>query len=65
MSIIRYLKAKDGLPDPSGSLSSSVSSRAITMANKEVRETINAKGKKCGPYNRLVSELLNLVVVTL
>lgn len=51
MSIVRYLEAKDGLPNPSGSLSSSVPSRAIAMANKKVREALNSKRGKRGPYN--------------
>lgn len=54
MSLLRYLKHKDGLPDPKGPLSSSVASRAIARANREVAELLSASGekKKRGPYRR-------------
>ena len=51
MSLLKYLKLRDGLPDPKGSLSNSVASSAIAMANKEVEKEI-AKKKKRGPYKR-------------
>ena len=40
MSILRYFKPKDSLPDPKGSLSASMSSEAIASANGEVREAM-------------------------
>ena len=42
MSILRYFKPKDSLPDPKGSLSASMSSEAIASANgeDEVREAM-------------------------
>ncbi len=56
MSLLRYLKHRDGLPDPRGSLSNSVSSRAITRANVEVEAELERQkkenGKKRGPYKR-------------
>ena len=54
MSIRRYFKPKDGLPDPKGSLSCSLPSQAIALANKEVEKVINEKGgsKKRGQYGR-------------
>ena len=53
MALLRYLKPRDGLPDPKGSLSLSVPSQAIARANREVQEAMNSKGrKKRGPYGR-------------
>lgn len=54
MSLRQYFKARDGLPDPKGSLSSNLSSRAIATANKEVEAALKArsKGKKRGPYQK-------------
>ena len=40
MSILRYFKPKDSLPDPKGSLSASMSSEAIASANGEVQEAM-------------------------
>ena len=40
MSILNYFKPQDGLPDPKGPLSQSLSSRAITAANSEVANVI-------------------------
>ena len=37
MSIRRYLKPIDGLPDPKGSLSTTIPSAAIASANREDR----------------------------
>ena len=52
MSIRSFFKQKDGLPDPKGSLSS-LSSKAIALANKEVEKAITSeKGKKRGQYKR-------------
>ena len=47
MDISRYFKSIEGLPDPKGSLSSSLHSRAIAQALKELWD----KKKKRGPYN--------------
>ena len=53
MALLKYLKPIDGLPDPKGSLSASMSSRTIAMANKEVEQVMNKeRGKKRGPYNK-------------
>ena len=49
MALRRYLQPKDGLPDPRGPLSSSISSAAITQANQEVSECAKDKGKR-GKY---------------
>ena len=55
-SLLRYLKHRNGLPDPRGSLSNSVSSRAISRANDEVEAELERQkkenGKKRGPYYR-------------
>ena len=40
MSILRYFKPKDSLPDPKESLSANMSSEAIASANGEVREAM-------------------------
>ena len=53
MSIRSFFKPKDGLPDPKGSLSSSLPSKAIALANKEVEKaTTSETGKKRGQYKR-------------
>ena len=58
MSILSFFKPKDGLPDPKGSLSRSLPSGAIALANKEVENIINEKvataggTKKRGQYGR-------------
>ena len=36
MALLRYLQAKDGLPDPKRSLSLSIPSRAIAAAKEKV-----------------------------
>ena len=52
MSILNYFKPKDGLPDPKGPLSRSVSSRAIATANSEVEKVIGGSAdKRRGEYN--------------
>ena len=49
--MLKYFKRKHELPNPRGSLSSSISPRAIASANREVEEEIRkAKEKKRGPY---------------
>ena len=51
MALLKYFKRKHELPNPRGSLSSSISPRAIASANREVEEEIRkAKEKKRGPY---------------
>ena len=52
MSILKYLRPKDGLPDPNGSLSAVVNPQAIARANKEVEAVITAEKKKRGPYKK-------------
>ena len=53
MSILRYFKQASGLPDPKGPLSSTISSRAIAEANKQVQEALGGeKNAKRGPYQR-------------
>ena len=47
MSIRRFFKPVDGLPDPKGSLSGVIPSPAIASANREVDS-----GKKRGPYEK-------------
>ena len=54
MSILNYFKPKDGLPDPKGPLSQSLSSRAIAAANSEIAKVIGGAAKKCGEYNKWV-----------
>ena len=50
MALLRYLKPTDGLPDPKGSLSSSMHPQAIARANEEVREAMKSVSRKHGPY---------------
>ena len=50
MALLRYLKPRDGLPDPRGALSLSMPSQAIAEANREVQEA-TSKAKR-GPYKR-------------
>ena len=47
MLIRRYFQPENGLPDPKGSLSCSLPSQAIALANKEVVKVIG-RTKKCG-----------------
>ena len=53
MALLRLLQPRNSLPDPRGSLSSSIPSQAITAANREVEEAIRtaASGKR-GPYGQ-------------
>ena len=39
MTLLKYLKNKDGLPDPRGSLSTVIPPRMISSANEAVRDT--------------------------
>lgn len=52
MSIRRYFKPVDGLPDPQGSLSRGVPSAAIASANLEVQRATGSAKKKRGPYKK-------------
>ena len=57
MSILNYFKKKTLLPDPEGSLSSSIAPNAIAAANQEVKALLKNSdaGSKCGqrgPYNK-------------
>ena len=53
MSLLKYFKPKDGLPDPSGPLSQSLPSRVIAAANSEVAKAIAVAGvKKRGEYHK-------------
>jgi len=51
MALLRWLQPRNGLPDPRGSLSSSILSQAIAAANREVEEAIRtASSGKRAPY---------------
>ena len=55
MSIRRYLKPIDGLPDPKGSLSTTIPSAAIAYANREDRHLAEFGGhtpRYCTAYRR-------------
>ena len=66
MSLLNYFKRKKDLPNPRGSLSSSISPRAIALANREVQEEIRrAKENKRGPYNKLVVSLTTSILITI
>ena len=54
-ALLRYFKKRDGLPDPKGSLSHTIPSRAISMANSEVTEATTGD-KKRGPYKKYSPE---------
>ena len=51
MTLLRYMKPIDSLPDPRGSLSHSIPSQAIAEANREVQKAM-AGGGKCGLYTK-------------
>ena len=52
MALFRYFKPIDGLPDPRGTLSTSILLTAIAQANHEVQKATGSKKKKLGPYKR-------------
>jgi len=57
MSLLKYFKSKNGLPDPRGELSSVILPWQIALANKEVQAELTAaekSGKKRGHYKRYV-----------
>ena len=62
MSLLQYFKSKDGLPDPRGELSSSVTSRAISRANIEVQAELEKEKKKRGPYRRYTYWSLSIAI---
>ena len=43
MLLLRYLKQKDGLPDPKASLTSKVPTRVVVRANREVEAELVSK----------------------
>ena len=57
MSIQRYFKRKDGLPDPKGSLARAIPSHAIASANLEVRNISRQENPKRGPYKRYTNHV--------
>ena len=46
MSILKYLKSKDGLPDPKGPHSMEIAGSAITSANREVQKKLRRAARK-------------------
>ena len=46
IALLRYLKTTDGLPDPKGSLSSSIQLQATVQGNEEVKEGPEKRIKK-------------------
>ena len=54
MSLLKYFRRKQRVPDPNGSLSTSISPRAISLANCEVQEELrkDKNRKKRGPYTK-------------
>lgn len=67
MALFKYLKPKDNLPDPKGSLSSSLRSSTIASANREVEAELiqmeKEKSRKRGSYRRQVKRAIDRVVV--
>ena len=55
MSLLKYLKPKDGLPDPKRPLLQSVPSPAIAAVKEEVNK-VESGGKKHGPYRQYTPE---------
>ena len=56
MSLLRYFKPANGLPDPKGSLSTTISPDVIAEMNKEVEEaTRSVAGGKRGHYQTYTS----------
>ena len=52
MSLLPFFRPKDGLPDPTRALSTSVPSAAIVQANREVQNPISGDKQKRGPYKK-------------
>jgi len=42
MCILKYLRSKDGLPDPKGSLSNEIPERANSFANQQIRREMES-----------------------
>ena len=40
MSLLKYFRRKEGVPDPEGPLLLSISSRTISLANREVQQEL-------------------------
>ena len=57
MSLLRFFKPIDGLPDPRGALSSSIHPEAIAQANKEVQKATNSEKQKHEPYTKYSTEV--------
>ena len=52
MALLRYLNPQNGLPDPRGSLSSTIPTQAIAQANEQVQEAIHTEKEIRGPYKK-------------
>ena len=52
MSIVSYLKPKNGFPDSKGPLSLRLLSQAIALANSEVVKATKDSNKKRGQYKK-------------
>ena len=52
MSIVSYLKPKNGFPDPKGPLSLCLPSQVIALANSEVAKATKDSNKKRGQYKK-------------
>ena len=52
MSLRRYLKPRNGLPDPRGDLSSEITPQAIAMVNREVEGALKNGTTSRGPYRK-------------
>ena len=59
MSIGSYFQPENGIPDPKGSLSCSLLSQAIALANKEVEKVIG-RTKKCGVQRTEYSHVVGI-----
>lgn len=57
IALLRYLKPTDGLPDPKGSLSSSIQPQATVQGNEEVKKTPKSISRKCGLYQVYSAEI--------
>ena len=56
MALYRYLRPKDNLPDPNGSLSLSIPSRNISVINREVYRDQDSVKNRRGPYRKYSPE---------
>ena len=57
MVLLKYLKVnKDRFPNPHGSLSGTIPSRALAQANREVQQLLSQENEgKQGPYKKYVT----------